>query len=122
MIILIVCLIIAAVVGYWWFYIREQDFSSKQAIELVGKLYGDSNLTVLYEFGPSSSVRILNTETLDCVFKKWELKSPDLVEIIDVASFKITDKLTRTSDGTVFELLEGSISRYCDLLGKNVTV
>jgi hypothetical protein len=127
-VIVILILLFAAAAGgfgWWWFVLRAQSVPvpDNQSTRLVGKLYGNSNLTSLYEFVDSSSVRVLSDN--GCVYKRWNMTTPELIEIIDVASFRIPSddsKLTRTVDGEVFVRLVGSVSSYCDLLGKNITV
>lgn len=116
---------VAGAFGWWWFVLRAQSVPvpDSQSTRLVGKLYGNSNLTALYEFVDSSSVRVISDT--GCVYKRWNLTTPNLIEIIDVATFRIPSDdstLTRTIDDEVFVRLVGSVSSYCDLLGKNITV
>lgn len=118
---LLVLAAIAAVVA-WWFFIRPKDeniTSVKDVSFMIGKIYGSSNLTSVYEFLDSTTVKLVQ-DTSPCSYVTWELKTPTTLEISGKGAFTIQTDSLKSADGEIYTKLTGDVSSYCDLIGKNV--
>ena len=107
-------------VAIWWFFIREKDATSvKSATDMIGKIYGTVSLSAMYEFIDSTTVKHVQMDR-PCVTLAWELKTPTTLEISGRGVFTIQSDSIKSSDGTEYIKLSGSVTSYCNLIGKNV--
>lgn len=107
-------------VAIWWFFIREKDATSvKSATDMIGNIYGTVSLSAMYEFIDSTTVKHVQMDR-PCVTLAWELKTPTTLEISGRGVFTIQSDSIKSSDGTEYIKLSGSVTSYCNLIGKNV--
>jgi hypothetical protein len=119
----LVLLLLAGIsVAIWWFFIREKDeatVSLEDATGMVGNIYGTVSLSAMYEFIDSTTVKHVQMDR-PCVTLAWELKTPTTLEISGKGVFTIQPDSIKSSDGTEYIKLDGSVTSYCNLIGKNV--
>jgi hypothetical protein len=108
-------------VAIWWFFIREKEaaVSLEDATGMVGNIYGTVSLSAMYEFIDSTTVKHVQMDR-PCVTLAWELKTPTTLEISGKGVFTIQPDSIKSSDGTEYIKLDGSVTSYCNLIGKNV--
>lgn len=124
MVLSIVVILAAIATGVWWFYFRTEavtDAITADPTIMVGKIYGNSNITVMYEFVDSFNVKILQVNN-QCSYSTWSMKTSTTIDIVGKGVFTLSaDKASLTSSsGEVFTQFIGDMSMYCELIGKNV--
>jgi hypothetical protein len=118
----LVLLLLAGIgVAIWWFFIREKEaaVSLEEATGMVGNIYGTVSLSAMYEFIDSTTVKHVQMDR-PCVTLAWELKTPTTLEISGKGVFTIQSDSIKSADGTEYIKLSGSVTSYCNLIGKNV--
>jgi hypothetical protein len=120
-IVLVLLLLSALAGGAWWFFIREKDSTTpvKDTSFMIGNIYGTSNLSTMYEFIDSTTVKYVQS-TSPCSLLKWDLKTASTLEIEGKGTFTLQSDSLKSADGEMYTKLTGDITAYCDLIGKNV--
>lgn len=117
----IVLLILAgAGFAFWWFLIRKEDepvatTTPPPTISYVGRIYGNTNLSKMYYFVDSSTVKVLQTGQA-CSNAGWKFNPSGTSIQIGSDTLSIQDDNT-LKDTEQFDRMTGDIDAYCKLIG-----
>lgn len=121
--ILFFVLLLLAGAGFaiWWFLIRKKEEAPSPTptvvgpeVAYVGRLYGNTDLSKMYSFVNTSSVKVLRTGQA-CTTVSWKFTDKNTIQIGSEA-FTVQDE--NTLKGTEqFDRLTGDLDAYCNLIG-----
>lgn len=117
----VLLLLAGAGFAIWWFLIRKKEEAPaptptavRPEVAYVGRLYGNTDLSKMYSFVNTGSVKVLRTGQA-CTTVDWKFTDSNTIQIGSEA-FTVQDE--NTLKGTEqFDRLTGDLDAYCNLIG-----
>lgn len=117
---IVLLLLAGAGFALWWFLIRKKEEPEvttppPPTTSYVGRIYGNTDLSKMYYFVDSSTVKVLQTGQA-CSNVDWKFNTSGTS--IQIGSDTLTIQNDNTLKGTEqFDRMTGDIDAYCKLIG-----